>query len=346
LSRPDRKSSIFGIPNLYQTRFKMRASARDLPSARGSRRDGVPLGRDGHLRESDRTVPGAVAATRSVLCSSARRRALGVELRHVSHFIGLRRAGFFRDSSLVMYSLLHMADRKKPHLRSRIRRRTVLPRREGAARGVRESLVDRAYREIRRRILDNEYPPGHHVLEHELAAELSMSRTPVREALIRLKNEKFIQIIPRHGMCVVPLSLDELRDIYEILTALELMAIERLIRSGPDGKALSALDQSIEEMDLAVERHNTDARLRAIERFHRTLIDLCGNTRLASVAYMMWDQGHRARMATSRLRSDLEQSNLEYRAVVDAIRRGDAQEATARHREHRERTSPSDHYPA
>src|SRR5882757_2651772 len=92
----------------------------------------------------------------------------------------------------------------------RVRKRTALRRRGAATKAVKESLVDRAYREIRRRILDNEYPPAHQVLEHELAAELGMSRTPVREALIRLKNEKFIQIIPRHGMRVVPLSLAEL----------------------------------------------------------------------------------------------------------------------------------------
>ena len=60
-----------------------------------------------------------------------------------------------------------------------------------------------------------------------------MSRTPVREALVRLENERLVQIIPRHGMRVVPLSLDDLRDMYEVLTALELTAIERLARSGP-----------------------------------------------------------------------------------------------------------------
>src|SRR5271154_6010131 len=170
-----------------------------------------------------------------------------------------------------------MTERKTSLLRRRARRRPALPRRRGAARSAKESMVDRAYREIRRRILDNEYPPAHQVLEHELAAELDMSRTPVREALIRLKNEKFIQIIPRHGMRVVPLSLDQLRDVYEILTALELMAIERLIRSGRGGKAISALARSLDEMERAVKEHDPDGRVRAIERFHRTLIDSCGN---------------------------------------------------------------------
>src|SRR5215469_13085990 len=106
--------------------------------------------------------------------------------------------------------------------------------------------------------------------------ELGMSRPPVREAPIPLKNEKFVQIIPRHGMRVVPLSLDELRDVYEVLTALELMAIERLIRAGANGKANAALGQAVAEMELAVRQQDADARVRAIERFHRTLIDHCG----------------------------------------------------------------------
>ena len=241
-----------------------------------------------------------------------------------------------KEKARAVSFLFHMPERRGSS-RRRLRGRAAL--RSPSATGTRETLVDRAYREIRRRILDNEYPPSHQVLEHELAANLGMSRTPVREALIRLKNEKFIQIIPRHGMRVVPLSLDELRNIYEVLTALELMAIERLIRTGAHLHALSALDESITEMEWSVRQRDTDGRVHAIELFHRTLIDRCGNARLASMAYMMWDQGHRARMATSRLRIDLEESNQEYRAVANAIRCGDIPGAIAHHRAHRERTS-------
>ena len=81
-----------------------------------------------------------------------------------------------------------------------------MPAKSGPAPGRRElrhSRVDEAYAEIRRRILDNYYAPGHQVLEQELALELGMSRTPVREALVRLQNERFVQLIPRHGMRVV-----------------------------------------------------------------------------------------------------------------------------------------------
>jgi DNA-binding GntR family transcriptional regulator len=203
----------------------------------------------------------------------------------------------------------------------------------------RQSLVHRAYQEIRRRILDNEYPPAHQVLEQDLAADLGMSRTPMREALVRLQNENFIQLIPRHGMRVVPLSLADLRDTYEVLTALELTAIERLARSKPDRRTLAPLDRALDDMDAALEERDRDAWVKADERFHRTLIDLCGNRRLAAVAYTLWDHGHRARMTTVRLRPTLGSSNKEHRDVVEAIERGDWREARALHTKHRARTS-------
>ena len=57
--------------------------------------------------------------------------------------------------------------------------------------------VARAYAEIRRRILDNEYPAGYQATEPEVAEALGMSRTPVREALIRLEKEGFVEVVPR-----------------------------------------------------------------------------------------------------------------------------------------------------
>lgn len=200
-------------------------------------------------------------------------------------------------------------------------------------------MVHQAYQEIRRRILDNEYPPAHQVLEQDLAADLGMSRTPMREALVRLHNEHFIQLIPRHGMRVVPLSLEDLKDTYEVLTALELTAIERLIRASPDRRSLAPLERALDDMDAALKQRDRDAWVKADERFHRTLIELCGNKRLAAVAYTLWDHGHRARMTTVRLRPTLGSSNKEHRDVVEAIKRGDWREARAVHTKHRARTS-------
>jgi DNA-binding GntR family transcriptional regulator len=199
--------------------------------------------------------------------------------------------------------------------------------------------VERAYQEIRRRILDNYYAPAHQVLELELAADLGMSRTPVREALVRLENERFVQIIPRHGMRVVPLSIQDLREVYEVLTALELTAIDRLARSKLDAKGLTTIDSALDDMDRALKHQDIEAWVKADERFHRTLVLLSGNSRLAAMADSLWEQGHRARMTTVRLRTSLNVSNREHRAVATAIRRGDARGASALHAKHRARAT-------
>jgi DNA-binding GntR family transcriptional regulator len=208
---------------------------------------------------------------------------------------------------------------------------------EHQRRGKRESRVDEAYVEIRRRILDNYYSPGHQVLEQELASDLGMSRTPVREALVRLQNERFVQLIPRHGMRVVPLSIQELREVYEVLTSLELTAIDRLSRVDLEEAALATIEEIIDEMDLAAKKKDVDAWAKADERFHRSLVTLCGNRRLGAMVEMLWEQGHRARMTTVRLRASLEQSNREHRALLDAIRRRDWRQARTRHAKHRQR---------
>ena len=119
--------------------------------------------------------------------------------------------------------------------------------------------------------------------------------------------------------CVVPLSLQDLRDTCNVLTALELMAIERLVRSNPDRRVLAQLDRALDDMDAALKQRDRDAWVKGDERFHRTLIELCGNRRLAAVAYSLWDHGHRARMTTVRLGTTLGSSNKEHREVIDVI---------------------------
>lgn len=226
-----------------------------------------------------------------------------------------------------------------PTPQRRARKIQATPRSKSTAprRTPREFLVDRAYHEIRRRILDNVYTPSHQVLELQLAADLGMSRTPVREALVRLQNERFVQLIPRHGMRVMPLSLQDLREVYEVLTALELTAIERLARSELTPEAIAAIEQPLAALDAALKTKDVDGWAAADEEFHRTLLSLSGNARLAQMAESLWEQSHRARMATVRLRPSLAVSNEEHRSVVESILRHDWRAARSTHDKHRAR---------
>ena len=201
------------------------------------------------------------------------------------------------------------------------------------------SLVESAYRTIRARILDNVWPPGHRALEQELALGLGMSRTPVREALIRLAREGLVEVKPRHGMCVLPVSADDMRAIYEVLTALEAMAAELVVRRRPGEKALAPLMKASRDMAHALKADDLDAWAAADERFHRHLVELSGNRLLIEAVQNCWDRAHRARMITLRMRPKPTNSTREHMDVVDKIRAGDARGAFEAHRAHRERGS-------
>lgn len=201
------------------------------------------------------------------------------------------------------------------------------------------SLVDQAYELIRRRILDNDWPPGHRALEQEVGLALGMSRTPVREALVRLQAEGLVEVIPRHGMHVLPVSPQQMREIYEVLTALECMAVELLARRRPGAQELAPLLASTQAMDAALERDDLDAWARADETFHATLIDLAGNRTLQAAVLKHWDRAHRARMVTLRLRPKPTHSTREHHALVERLLAGDAVGAAIENRAHRERAS-------
>jgi hypothetical protein len=154
------------------------------------------------------------------------------------------------------------------------------------------SLVDAAYEQIRQRILDNVWPPGHRALEQEVALELGMSRTPVREALMRLQNEGLVEVIPRHGMRVLPVSPTDMREIYQILTALECMA-PNCWRRKPGEAELAPLVDATSAMDPRSRPTTWTPGPRADERFHAA----GGAGRQPPAAghgLNYWDRAHRA----------------------------------------------------
>ena len=79
------------------------------------------------------------------------------------------------------------------------------------------------------------FPPGHQAAEPEIARQLGMSRTPVHEAIIRLQEEGLVQVLPRRGVLICPISADDIREIYDVLIAVEGMAAALL--AGLPGEA-------------------------------------------------------------------------------------------------------------
>lgn len=200
-------------------------------------------------------------------------------------------------------------------------------------------LAEQAYQAIRARILDNIWSPGYQSLEQEVALALGMSRTPVREALMRLQQDGLVEVAPRRGMRVLPVSPTDMKEIYEILTALECMAAEILAQRSPTQKELKPLITATQEMEAALVKNDLDAWARADESFHHELVRLAGNKMLLDTVMGYWDRAHRARMFTLRLRPKPINSTQEHMELVAMLAAGNGKAAANVNRQHRERAS-------
>lgn len=200
-------------------------------------------------------------------------------------------------------------------------------------------MVDEAYTQIRQRILDVVWMPGYQALEQDVALALGMSRTPVREAMIRLQREGLVDVVPRHGMRVLPVSPTDMREIYQVLTALECMATELLAARKPSSEDLIPLVAATTAMDEALKVDDLDSWAVADERFHALLVELSGNRQLKATVLNYWDRAHRARMFTLRLRPKPVNSTKEHLQMVECLRAGDIEGAAQVTRTHRERAN-------
>lgn len=137
-------------------------------------------------------------------------------------------------------------------------------------------LRDLIHRNLLERILHGQFPPGSRIKDTELSEELSVSRTPVRETLVRLVKEGFLENQVGRGFLVRPLTGQEVRDIYPIIAALEALALRNC--EPLSKKALSRFDKIEVEMG---KPHDDFIRLIELDvEWHRVLLSGCKNGRL------------------------------------------------------------------
>ena len=197
-------------------------------------------------------------------------------------------------------------------------------------------LADRAYAELRARILDLRLRPGQIVHELGLAADLGMGREPMHEALMRLQGEGLVERLPRRGFCVTVPTVDSMREIYEIVGALEGQAVRRAAREG-GAMLIAALEASIDAQEAALSADDVDGWGRADRRFHELLRGAAGNRRLRDTIQQFDGQLQQARAATLHLRAKPHRSTDDHREILAAIRSRDEEEAVRVHHAHRRR---------
>jgi DNA-binding GntR family transcriptional regulator len=182
------------------------------------------------------------------------------------------------------------------------------------------------FRELRQDILACRLPPGAELREAELAERFAVSKSPVRDALSRLVHEGLVMVMPRQGYRVAPISMKDVRDMFQYRAVLE-SACLRVAAERASSEALRGLDR-FREFDPAA---YPDGFIGYNRDFHSALAELCGNARLLAAVAIQMDQMDRAiTLSLAALRpSDPARLILQHAEIVDALQRPDARRAAA-----------------
>jgi GntR family transcriptional regulator, rspAB operon transcriptional repressor len=202
--------------------------------------------------------------------------------------------------------------------------------RNGASAGPASRQV---YRALRDAIIATTLAPGPRISENELAERLSVSRTPVREALIRLRDDRFVQIVPQLGTFVTRISLTALADAQFIRESLECAAV-RLAAERADADDIAAL-RGLVLRQAEVSEHGDHERFALLDdEFHAALCELAGHSVAWEVAQRVKGHLNRVRRLSLPQPRYLEEMVSEHGQVVEALEQGDPDAAEAMLRHH------------
>ncbi|MCY3985124.1 MAG: GntR family transcriptional regulator [Roseovarius sp.] len=164
-----------------------------------------------------------------------------------------------------------------------------------------QSLKEMAYLSLRKRILADGFHAGEFIDDACEAEKLGTSRTPVREALLLLEAEGLVETLARRGIRVVPITRSDMKDVLQILTALEVTAVELISKMTPDKKMLQPIIDACDAMETALESRNADQWLEADENFHCGLMKICGNQHLTETGIRFRHKIRRGHFIASRI---------------------------------------------
>src|ERR671927_1451486 len=184
------------------------------------------------------------------------------------------------------------------------------------------SLARRAYEALKQDILTCELAPGVQILEGELAARYGTSKTPVREALNRLGQEGLVQVLPRRGYLVAPITLRDVQEVFQLRLLLETAAAE-LAAEHITEEGLRQLKALVGMRYTYRDRASYARFLRANREFHVAVAEASGNRRMAQFVGKLLEDMERILHLGLDLRDSAEEMAAEHGELVDALLRGD-----------------------
>ena len=187
-------------------------------------------------------------------------------------------------------------------------------------------LREMVYEELKMQILTGGIIPGTRMMEVELAEEMGVSRTPIREAIRKLEKEGLVTIEPRRGAYASRISTDDMVEILEVRQDLEGLAAG-LAATRMDSEQLKELKTIAENYNKAVDAGDMDSMIKYDTAFHRLIVDSCNNKILVHMVEQLQELVLRFRYIYYDNFKRAEHMPEEHKAIMDAISKKDENKA-------------------
>lgn len=194
-------------------------------------------------------------------------------------------------------------------------------------------LTQWVYIRIKAGILNLDFAPGSQLQVDELSGELEVSRTPVREALLRLQKDGLVDVVPRVGFFVTKFATRDLEELYELREILESRAVYDAVQSMTEVES-KKITEIYAATQKAVEKEDATGFLDAEIAFHNFLTETSHNKRLVAMVESMRDLTYRWRILSLNSKEDMRASLKEHKKIAEAVQNRDAVVASTLMGEH------------
>lgn len=201
-------------------------------------------------------------------------------------------------------------------------------------------LRELVFESLREAIITGQLRPGERMMEIQLAEEMGVSRTPVREAIRKLELEGLVEMIPRKGAYVAGLSLRDIADVFEIRRALEGLAAE-LAADRITDEELEKLERYLVIISEQIEAGDLERVVETDTDFHTLLYQASRNFRLSQIISNLREQIQRFRTTSLSYPGRMKNALEEHRKIVEAISSRDGEQARRIAQEHIENAENS-----
>ena len=195
------------------------------------------------------------------------------------------------------------------------------------------SLTNRTFLAVREAIIELNFLPGEIIRKHDICNTLGVSRSPVSEALAKLRNEGLVEVVPQSGTFVSRFSLQDIKEGAFLREAIELACIE-ILASNISEQQLIDLNRNLKLQKVLAESDDYQGFYQLDAKMHGMIMDFTGYKNLAKVTKTGWVQVDRARQLLLPVDGRLKKAFQEHRAVIKALEQNDVALAREKMRTH------------